>query len=80
MHARIYPLLLATCAAREAQKLTGNARRSGQTEVFNNLDDTGMPGLRSYLHDITGRQQTASAKRMATALTGYFSSICTYLR
>jgi hypothetical protein len=68
------PVLLT--AAKEAQTFFRMARRSGSAQVFSNVEDTGLPGLRSYLHEITGKQQVAGAKRMATALTGYFAGIC----
>lgn len=72
------PVLLT--AAKEAQTFSRTARRSGSAQIFSNVKDTGLPGLQSYLHEITGKQQVAGAKRMASALTGYFADICTYLR
>ncbi|KAJ3505751.1 hypothetical protein NMY22_g17470 [Coprinellus aureogranulatus] len=68
-----------TCSSRDYVRITKQVQGDGEPVCFTNVDDTGIPALQDWCHELTRPFREEAALQYIWILTSLASSIRTYL-
>ncbi|CAH1269482.1 NUGGC [Branchiostoma lanceolatum] len=68
-----------TVSSTEYLKLTNKLTRDGPAQVFSNVNDTQIPALREFVHEITNVRRESGTEKLIRSLGSFVSDIASYL-
>ncbi|XP_066288368.1 uncharacterized protein [Branchiostoma lanceolatum] len=68
-----------TVSSTEYLKLTNKLTRDGPAQVFSNVNDTQIPALRDFVHEITNVRRESGTEKLIRSLGSFVSDIASYL-
>ncbi|CDO69419.1 hypothetical protein BN946_scf184791.g14 [Trametes cinnabarina] len=69
-----------TVSARDYVRLTGQVKRDGDATCFSNLEDTGVPELQKWCHELTVAPRAKAARELLNQLTTFCRNTIGYLK
>ncbi|KAG2135905.1 uncharacterized protein EDB93DRAFT_1303704 [Suillus bovinus] len=64
-----------TCSSRDYVRITGQVKGDGDPSCFSNVEDTGIPSLRQWCHQLTISSRSRAAKQFHTHLKTFANSV-----
>ncbi|KAG2369878.1 hypothetical protein BDR07DRAFT_1526349 [Suillus spraguei] len=68
-----------TCSSRDYIRITGQVKGDGDPSCFSNVEDTGIPSLRQWCHQLTISSRSRAAKQFHTHLKTFANSVRVYI-
>ncbi|KAG1892548.1 hypothetical protein F4604DRAFT_1699937 [Suillus subluteus] len=68
-----------TCSSRDYVRITGQVNGDGDPSCFSNVEDTGIPSLRQWCHQLTISSRSRAAKQFHTHLKTFANSVWVYV-
>ncbi|KAG2146754.1 hypothetical protein DEU56DRAFT_786239 [Suillus clintonianus] len=68
-----------TCSSRDYVRITGQVEGDGDPSCFSNIQDTGIPALRQWCHQLTVSSRSRAAKQFHTHLKTFANSVRVYV-
>jgi hypothetical protein len=68
-----------TCSSRDYVRITGQVKGDGDPSCFSNVEDTGIPSLRQWCHQLTISSRSRAAKQFHTHLKTFANSVRVYV-
>jgi hypothetical protein len=68
-----------TCSSRDYVRITGQVRGDGDPSCFSNVEDTGIPSLRQWCHQLTISSRSRASKQFHTHLKTFANSVRVYV-
>ncbi|KAG2077497.1 hypothetical protein BDR04DRAFT_1196025 [Suillus decipiens] len=68
-----------TCSSRDYIRITGQVKGDGDPSCFSNVEDTGIPSLRQWCHQLTSSSRSRAAKQFHTHLKTFANSVRIYV-
>ncbi|XP_078607341.1 uncharacterized protein LOC144879607 [Branchiostoma floridae x Branchiostoma japonicum] len=68
-----------TVSSTEYLKLTNKLTRDGPAQVFSNVNDTQIPALREFVHEMTNVRRQSGTEKLIRSLGSFVSDIASYL-
>ncbi|KIK36397.1 hypothetical protein CY34DRAFT_26339 [Suillus luteus UH-Slu-Lm8-n1] len=68
-----------TCSSRDYVRITGQVKGDGDPSCFSNVEDTGIPSLRQWCHQLTFSSRSRAAKELHTHLKTFANSVRVYV-
>ncbi|XP_035679869.1 uncharacterized protein LOC118418142 [Branchiostoma floridae] len=68
-----------TVSSTEYLKLTNKLTRDGPAQVFSNVNDTQIPALREFVHEMTNVRRQSGTEKQIRSLGSFVSDIASYL-
>ncbi|KAF8913833.1 hypothetical protein CPB84DRAFT_1757667 [Gymnopilus junonius] len=69
-----------TCSSRDYVRLKGQVKGDGGASCFSNVDDTGIPDLQKWCHQLTISSRERSARTFLTHIKAFAQSIQSYVQ
>ncbi|KAG2348817.1 hypothetical protein BDR05DRAFT_873352 [Suillus weaverae] len=68
-----------TCSSRDYVRITGQVKGDGDPSCFSNVEDTGIPSLRQWCHQLTISSRSRAAKQFHAHLKTFANSVRVYV-
>ncbi|KAJ8590321.1 hypothetical protein M405DRAFT_897528 [Rhizopogon salebrosus TDB-379] len=68
-----------TCSSRDYVRITGQVKGDGDPSCFSNFEDTGIPALQQWCHQLTVSGRSRTAKQFHTHLKTFANSVQVYV-